>query len=280
MTGQPETLSGALARWACGLSFADIPREVIEDAKLRLLDTLGVTVAASVTDAGRVVRDASLRIGPGDTTRILGFGDRAAAAGAAIANGTMAHVHDYDDTHAAARVHISAPVVTAALASGQAMQANGRAILTAIIAGSEMTARLGVHGARRISRSRLSRRPASRRDRRGRYCRHDDGALPPALQNAIGIAASQAAGIAECFTDGTWTKRLHAGWAAHIAASPPRSLPTAASPVRSGHSTANAGCSTRTLAEADHPYSRVTGRSWQPSGCARGRRSSRIPAAT
>src|SRR5262245_8927590 len=35
------------------------------------------------------------------------------------------------------------------------------------------------------------------------------------FRNALGIVSSQAAGIAECFTDGTWTKRLHAGWAAH-----------------------------------------------------------------
>src|SRR6185436_4856342 len=121
------------ARWASSLSFADVPPDVVDDAKLRLLDTLGVMAAASVTDAGRVVREAALRIGPGNAARIVGFGDRAAAAGAAIANGTLAHIHDYDDTHGAARVHISAPIVTAALASGEVLRADGRTILSAIV---------------------------------------------------------------------------------------------------------------------------------------------------
>ena len=69
-----DSLSGTLVRWVDGLTLEAIPKHVVADAKLRILDTIGVIVAASVTDAGRIVRDAALRLGPGDTCRVFGFG--------------------------------------------------------------------------------------------------------------------------------------------------------------------------------------------------------------
>ena len=38
---------------------------------------------------------------------------------------------------------------------------------------------------------------------------------PEQTRNAVGIAGSQAAGIMECWSDGTWSKFLHPGFAAH-----------------------------------------------------------------
>lgn len=263
-----DSLSGALARWTCGLTFADIPAAVVDDAKLHLVDTLGVMVAGSVSETGRAVRAAALRIGPGDTARILGFGDRAAAAGAAIANGTLAHVHDYDDTHSEARVHISGPIVAAALAAGQAARADGRTVLTAIVAGSELMARLG------------AMTPGAFHD----HGYHPTGVLgaigaaftagkvmglaPQQMQNAIGIAASQGAGIAESFSDGTWTKRLHSGWAAHAGVA----AATLAEAGFTGPAKALDGARglfNAHLGKADHPYARVTdglGETWMCTG--------------
>jgi 2-methylcitrate dehydratase PrpD len=210
-----QGLSADLSRWAAGLSPAAVPRDVVHDARLRILDSVGVTAAASVTRAGQIVRDAALRIGGGNGARILGYGARASAASAALANGTMAHVHDYDDTHSQARAHISAPVISAALAAGEAGRHDGASVLMAVIAGSEIAARLGAMA------------PGAFHDH-GFHATGIVGAIGAAvaagrlrgldaagLQNAIGIAATQASGLAECFADGTWTKRLHPGWAAH-----------------------------------------------------------------
>jgi len=263
-----DSLSGTLARWICDLDLADIPAAVVDDARLHLTDTLGVMVAGSVSETGRAVRAAALRIGPGDAARILGFGDRAAAAGAAIANGTLAHVHDYDDTHSEARIHISAPVVTAALAAGQTARANGRTVLTAIIAGSELTARLGAmtpgafhnHGYH----------PTGVLGTIGAAFTASKvmGLAPPQMQNAIGIAASQAAGIAESFSDGTWTKRLHAGWAAHCGVAAATLADSGfTGPVKALDGAR--GLFNAHLGKADHPYARVTeglGTQWLCTG--------------
>ena len=51
MNAIPETCSSSSSRWVQRLRFQDLPQKVVADAKLRLLDTLGVTLAASFTPA-------------------------------------------------------------------------------------------------------------------------------------------------------------------------------------------------------------------------------------
>lgn len=212
---QPTGLMIHAAAWAHELRYEDIPAHVVADTKLRILDIIGCCLAASTTDVGTVVRRAALALGSGSDCRILGFGDRTSAASAAVANGTMAHALDYDDTHNESVVHVSGPVVTAALSAGEAVGASGRDVLTAAVAGSEITCRIGV-----IAPGKLHAR--------GFHATGICGTLGAAvtagmlyglsadhIAHAAGISGSQASGILEFFSDGSWAKRLHPGWAAH-----------------------------------------------------------------
>ena len=61
---------------------------------------------------------------------------------AALLNGALGHSLDFDDTHADASLHPSAPVVPAAFAVGELVGASGRDVLTAIVAGYEVCCRL------------------------------------------------------------------------------------------------------------------------------------------
>jgi len=207
--------ASVVASWIAGLSFADIPKSVVDDAKLRFLDIIGVSLAASAAPVGEVARRTARRLGAGEEATVIGFGDRVPAASAALANGTMAHALDFDDTHNESVIHVSAPVVTAALAAGQLTKASGKAVLTAAISGAEITCRIG------------SATPSAFH-KRGFHPTGVIGTFGAALiagkllgldarqlQNALGIAGSQAAGILEFFSDGSWAKRLHPGWAAH-----------------------------------------------------------------
>ena len=132
-----------LAEWVRGLQLKDLPENIVADAKLRVLDILGTTLAASSFESSKGVRDAAVRTGAGNDARIIGHGDYANTAGAALANGTMAHALDYDDTHLESVVHISAPVVTTALTIGEAIKASGEEVLTAIVASAEVGCRIG-----------------------------------------------------------------------------------------------------------------------------------------
>ncbi len=209
--------SEKLAQWISGLTYADLPVEVRADAKLRVLDILGTTLAASPLKSSAIMRDGALKLAPGDESRILGLGDHAAAAGAALANGTMAHALDYDDTHLGSVVHISAPVVTTALTLGEKLQANGEQVLTAIVAGAEAGCRIGS-----VAQKLFHQQGYHATAVVGTFAATATAAKildlnPARTANALGIAGSQASGILQCFNDGTWTKQFHVGWSAHAA---------------------------------------------------------------
>jgi 2-methylcitrate dehydratase PrpD len=91
---------------------------------------------------------------------------------------------------------------------------------------------------------------------------------PEKFRNAIGIATSQAAGLAECFSDGSWTKRLHPGWAAHCGIAAAELADCGfTGPVKSLDG--DRGLFNAHLGRGDHPYAAVTeglGDTWLCTG--------------
>ena len=210
-------LGARLAAWAVGLEFSDLPAEIVADCKLRLLDTLGVALAAVPLPIGVAVRKAGRALGPGSEARMLGEISTTSAANAALVNGTLAHAMDFDDTHNASVMHPSAPTIAASLAAAEAAGASGRELIVAIAIGNELGCRLGLvapgafHGVGLHPTSVLGAPAATASV--ARLWR----LAPEALACAFGVSASQASGVLEAYSDGTWSKTLHPGWAAHAA---------------------------------------------------------------
>ena len=209
------TAAARLARFVAGLSLDAVPASVVDRAVSLTLDTLGNGLAAAGEDFGRAALDTAERLGGAPESALLGRAARVAAANAVLANATLAHGLDFDDTREDAIVHTSCVAVTTALALAEAVGASGRAMLEAAIAGVEVMCRVGlaVPGA-------LHARHFHPTAITGGF-----GAVAAAgrlqrlseaqLTHALGIVGSQAAGIIEYLADGSWTKRMHAGWAAH-----------------------------------------------------------------
>ena len=202
-----------LAEFALGLSVDDIPAEVVEAAKLHVLDTLGCGLAAAATGVGTAARDAA---DPhGGPASVIGSLVRGSAAEAALANGALCHALDFDDTHAGAIAHVGTVMVPAGLAAAQVARADGATLVAALVAGSELTIRVGA-----ATSAGFHRRGFHPTSVAGVF-----GATVAAARllglswaqaaNALGIAGSFAGGIFEYLADGSSTKPLHAGWAAH-----------------------------------------------------------------
>jgi 2-methylcitrate dehydratase PrpD len=146
---------------------------------------------------------------------VIGSDARVAAANAVLAGATLAHGLDFDDTREDAIVHTGCVAVTTALAVGEAVRASGRATLEALIAGVEVMCRVGlaVPGAlhaRHFHPTAMAGGFAAAAVAGKLY-----GLDETALARAFGIGGSQASGIIEYLADGSSTKRLHPGWAAH-----------------------------------------------------------------
>ena len=109
-------LASEVAAWVAGLSFTDLPADVVATTKLRVLDVIGLSLAGSTTKLGASVRAGVRAMAPQGPSRVWGSGDRTAAPFAAFANASFAQALEFDDTHNESIVHMSSPAVAAALA--------------------------------------------------------------------------------------------------------------------------------------------------------------------
>jgi 2-methylcitrate dehydratase PrpD len=209
------TAAQRLASFTSSLTLGAIPDAVQEAAKLHLLDTLGTGLAAHGLDVADYARAAVVEPGVSGPATAVGVDGGLPAADAALANGTICHALDFDDTHSGAVAHVSVAVVPAALAVAEEQGASGADLLVALTAGNEVVIRLGlVAGAGFHARGfhptavcGVFGATAAAAKLRGL-----DAA---ATTNALGIAGSMASGLLEFLSDGSATKRLHPGWAAH-----------------------------------------------------------------
>jgi 2-methylcitrate dehydratase PrpD len=204
-----------LARFVSGFSLDAVPPDVAARATLLVLDTLGSCLASSRQDFGRAVTEAAGRLGGAPESVVIGTKGRVAAAAAVLANGTLAHGLDFDDTREDAIVHTGCVAVTTALAVGEAVEATGRAALEALISGVEVMCRTGLAAPGRFHARHYHPTAVTGGFAAAAAAGRLYGLTEDQLVHALGICGSQASGIIEYLTDGSWTKRLHPGWAAH-----------------------------------------------------------------
>jgi 2-methylcitrate dehydratase PrpD len=210
-----SSVARRVARFVTGLALEDLPPAVVSRTTLLALDTLGSCLASSTMDFGRAIICTSERLGGPPESSLIGRKEKVAAANAVLANGTLAHGLDFDDTREDAIVHTGCVVVTTALAVGEAVGASGRAALEAMLAGVEVMCRVGLavpgkFHARNFHPTALSGTFAAAAAAGKLY-----GLTEDQLVHAFGICGSQAGGIIQYLADGSWTKRLHPGWSAH-----------------------------------------------------------------
>lgn len=141
MIGLSDRLAGELA----ALNFADLPDRTVAAARRVVLDAVGVMLGASGLAAeARPFIDLAASSGQGPC-RILGTDRTAPAPTAALANGALAHALDFEDAFDIAPGHPNASLVPALIALSQAeAPIDGRRFLTALVAGCELSCRMGL----------------------------------------------------------------------------------------------------------------------------------------
>jgi 2-methylcitrate dehydratase PrpD len=166
-------------------------------------------------DFGRMVTNVARQLGGPNSSRLIGSPLKVAAANAVLANGTLAHGLDYDDTLEEAIVHTGCCAGMTALAVGEELPASGKAVLEAAIAGTEVMCKVGL-----IAPGKFHARgfhPTALCSTFGAAAAAGKlfGLEPVQWMDALGLCGSQSSGIIEYLADGTWTKRFHPGWSAH-----------------------------------------------------------------
>ena len=210
-----EPYSQSIGRFARELELADVPAAVVEKAKLVFLDTLGIALASSTMDFGAMVTNVAQKLGGAAASLLIGSRIRVAAANAVIANGTLAHGLDYDDTLEEAIVHTGSCAWMTALAVGEEVGAGGAAVLEAAIAGTEVLCKVGLVAPGKFHARGFHPTAVCSTFGAAAAAGKLYGLNLDQWVDAFGLCGSQSSGIIEYLADGTWTKRMHPGWSAH-----------------------------------------------------------------
>ena len=210
-----KTYSEKMADFISDLNFVDIPGDVVEKTKHLVLDTLGCALAAVDEEFTKNILDVAKSMGGTAESTVWGPGVKLPAANAALVNGTMAHGLDFDDMHRAASSHMSVVAVPTALAISEQKRLSGRRIIAAIAAGYEIGARIGLAALGKLLLRGWHPTAVFGTFTAATVAGKLMGLGPRQTALAMGISGSQTSGLAQWIEEGSWTKRMHPGWAAH-----------------------------------------------------------------
>jgi 2-methylcitrate dehydratase PrpD len=189
----------------------NLPAGVRRMCRNLLLDVTGLCLAARQSDY--ITATLAGIDGEGGCTAI-GHARTLDSAGAALVNGTAAHGEDFDDTFEGGPVHAGAVIVPAVLAAAERFRLGGEAALCGIAVGVETICRLSLVAPRLVHKAGFHPTSVFGTLAASAAVGAALKLAPDQLASALGIAGSMASGIIEYLADGSWTKRLHPGWAA------------------------------------------------------------------
>lgn len=210
-TTTEELISSAAVRFAT----ERLPDSVLNAAAAAVLDWIGCAVGAANSDLARSMEFflAEEPSAGGRASVLLPGSPSASARTAALINGAISHVLELDDIFAPALYHPGVCVVPAALAGSQVAAVSGERFLRAVIAGYEVSNRLGF--------------AINPQHYRFWHTTGTVGTIGAAVAAAVAIgldakkthwaignAATMAAGLKQAFASDGMTKPLHAGRAA------------------------------------------------------------------
>ena len=206
--------SAALARFASGLTFDQIPAPVLRRAEDLLLDWFGSALAGKGARPVEALARIARTMGPGaGLSQVLISRDTTSPMFAAMVNAAASHFAEQDDVHNGSVFHPGSVVMPPALAVAQALQCSGRDLLTAIVAGYEVGIRVGEFLGRshyKVFHTTGTAGTVAAAAATGRLL----GLSPERMLDAFGSAGTQAAGLWEFLRDAADSKQLHTAKAA------------------------------------------------------------------
>lgn len=200
-----------------GVEYEALPESVKRRCRHHVLDAVGIAIRAAGKESSDIAKRAAdgVLAGGREECTVWTTGERDAAAYAAFVNGTNVHSLELDDTHREGTVHPGTAVIPTAFAVAEREGADGRSLTEGIVAGFEVTCRLGMA------------LPAHRVHlKRGFHATPTCGVFGATVAGAVvagwsadrvdaaaGAALSQASGTLQWKANGAWNKRIHPGLA-------------------------------------------------------------------
>ena len=203
----------ALARFVAQTKFTDLPRSLVDNLRITVLDTIGAAFVGSLQPWARRIVTVTKGLGGAPEASVVGHSWRTDVARAAFANGVLIGAFECEPLTGS---HASGTVLPAALSVCERERLDGSAFLTALAVGFEVSARIartavGLETVRGFHNP-GTQGPFGAAAAVGTLYGFDEDRLT----DALGIAGSSSAGLLEFAWSGGDTKRLHLGRAGQL----------------------------------------------------------------
>jgi 2-methylcitrate dehydratase PrpD len=210
-TASEDSPTRTLAEYIAGLSYKDLPGEVISHIKLCLIDSFGCALFGSTLPWGKIITSFAKELGKGKGALIWGDGTEVPSTSAPLANGTLIHSFELDDLHRVGVIHPGSEAIPAADALVRhAGRVDGKRFLTAVFAGYEVGCRVAMTGGASQLRRGFHPSATSGTFAAGAAAAKMLRLNPERSVHALGIAGTQAAGLMAA-QHASMVKRMHPG---------------------------------------------------------------------
>ena len=137
-----DTISRKIARFAIGLSYSDLPEEVIHEVKRYLYDSIGCAYGGYHTKDVNIIRDIYSGMAGSEEATVIGFGDKLPAVNITLINSLMIRALDFNDIYWKEDPSHPSDLIPAALAVGELVNASMKDVIVAIVLAYEFEQRL------------------------------------------------------------------------------------------------------------------------------------------
>ena len=135
-----KTLANKIASFANDLSYRSLPKDVVNESKVRIIDSIACAFGAYESDTSKIARAVCGVSGTGAT--ILGHKTQTHPLFATFANGVMIRYLDFNDTYLSLEPAHPSDNIGACLAAAESRNRSGKDLITAIVLAYEIQCRL------------------------------------------------------------------------------------------------------------------------------------------
>jgi 2-methylcitrate dehydratase PrpD len=145
-TADTTEITKTLTEYLVGLKYDELPTDVVETVKLYSLECVGHMIRAQSEQVSKIVLEYIRMQASAPQALVIGTGLRTSVGEAAYANGTAAHANELESHGTLPGTGLVPPIAAAVSVSDWLGSVDGKAFITAIVAGVEMQGRLGAAG--------------------------------------------------------------------------------------------------------------------------------------
>ncbi len=206
-----KSIAEILADFIVSHEYEDLPEETIAMVKNYMIDVTGCMVAGSKEPQALALMEVINPGGCNPESSVFAQGVKTSTMNAALLNGTMGHIFDFDDDHREGTMHPTVVIFPAVFALGEKLNSSGKELMRALVLGLEVMIRVGESFLGKSYYQGFHPTGTCGVFGAAAGCATLLGLDARQTTYALGLAGSFTSGTQEWSTEGSWQKPLQAG---------------------------------------------------------------------